>query len=139
MDWRLLVSREFQYGWYCPPPSYHNMLVTFIFSRHDHLYTNINKNVICSDQFKRARSKIQGIPVILCTLSMLSHPQLHIFTQANPIKTLVVDEASQICYVDYVAPLRQFPSIHKICMIGDDMQCELSSSPVYFDEVLNSI
>ncbi|EJF64958.1 hypothetical protein DICSQDRAFT_159914 [Dichomitus squalens LYAD-421 SS1] len=104
LNWRLLVSNDFHLEW------------------HEHIYTSINKNIILSRDFKRAQRKVQGIPVILCTLSMLAHPKLHIFTTANPISTLVIDEASQIGIGDYVAPLQQFPSISKICMIGDDKQ-----------------
>lgn len=55
---------------------------------------------------------------------MLSNPLMHIFTGLNPIKTMVVDEASQITLGNYVSPLQNFPSIHKLCMIGDDKQCE---------------
>lgn len=64
--------------------------------------------------------------MFLCTLSMLSNPTLHIFTSVNPIKTLVVDEASQITLGSYVVPLTSFPTISKMCMIGDDKQCRLS-------------
>ena len=94
--------------------------------RHEHIYTKIRKNIIQSDHFREARrdKSLQGIPVILCTLSMLSNSKIDIFTQINPIKTLVVDEASQIGIGDYLAPLLNFPSISKICMIGDDKQCK---------------
>ena len=98
---------------------------TDVVPRHDHIYSPLIKNVIQSTEFKGAHSRIQGVPVILCTLSMLAHPRIHIFTSANPITTLVIDEASQISLGSYVAPLQRFPSIHKICMIGDDKQCEL--------------
>ncbi|KAI0833475.1 P-loop containing nucleoside triphosphate hydrolase protein [Trametes gibbosa] len=103
-NWRLLVSQGFHFGW------------------HDHIYSNVNKNLIVSHEFKRAHNKIKGVPVFLCTLSMLSSSLLHIFTSVNPINTLVVDEASQITLGNYVAPLKNFPSIHKMCMIGDDKQ-----------------
>ena len=95
--------------------------------RHEHIYGHLHRNMITSHEFKRARSRIQGVPVILCTLSMLSHPKLNIFTTANPIHTLVIDEASQITLGQYVAPLQKFPSIHKMCMIGDDKQCKSSA------------
>ncbi|PIL35585.1 hypothetical protein GSI_02313 [Ganoderma sinense ZZ0214-1] len=106
LNWRLLVSQDFHFGW------------------HEHIYGKINKNLIHSHQFKAARhdKSLQGIPVILCTLSMLSHPKLNIFTTLNPVKTLVIDEASQIAIGDYIPPLINFPSITKICMIGDHKQ-----------------
>ncbi|KAH9850369.1 P-loop containing nucleoside triphosphate hydrolase protein [Lenzites betulinus] len=103
-NWRLLVSQGFHFGW------------------HDHIYSKVNKNLIISKDFKRAHRQIQGVKVFLCTLSMLSNPTLHIFTSVNPIKTLVVDEASQITLGSYVVPLTSFPTISKMCMIGDDKQ-----------------
>ncbi|CDO73717.1 hypothetical protein BN946_scf185015.g45 [Trametes cinnabarina] len=99
--WRLLVSKDFQFDW------------------HDHLYRPLTKNVISTFEFKRASQQIQDIPVILCTLSMLSHPKLHIFTTANPITTMVVDEASQITLGNYVAPLQKFShTIRKVYLIN---------------------
>ena len=108
-------------------PSCHLETLFNFHSRHEHIYGKINKNLIQSYQFKAARrdKSLQGIPVFLCTLSMLSHPNLDIFTTLNPIKTLVIDEASQIAIGDYISPLLKFPTISKICMIGDDKQCEL--------------
>lgn len=100
--------------------------------RHDHLYKQLNKNIIRSTEFRHARSKVQGVPVILCTLSMLSNSLIHIFTNANPIATVVVDEASQITLGNYVRPLQKFPSITKMCMIGDDKQCmSIRSVPAF--------
>ncbi|KAI1797127.1 P-loop containing nucleoside triphosphate hydrolase protein [Ganoderma leucocontextum] len=106
LNWRLLVSEDFHFGW------------------HEHIYGNIKKNLVRSTEFRTARrdKSLQGVPVILCTLSMLSHPRLNTFTTLNPIKTLVIDEASQIAVGDYISPLQNFPSISKICMIGDHKQ-----------------
>ena len=102
------------------------MLGTFThyLCRHEHIYGNIMKNVILSRDFRKARREVEGVPVILCTLSMLAHSRIDMFTKANPVHTLVVDEASQIGIGDYLAPLLNFPSISKICMIGDDKQCK---------------
>ncbi|THG99082.1 hypothetical protein EW026_g3215 [Hermanssonia centrifuga] len=44
------------------------------------------------------------------------------FTFKVPIKTVVIDEASQIAVADYIAPLQSFPTIEKLCFIGDDKQ-----------------
>ncbi|KAM5535941.1 hypothetical protein V8D89_010381 [Ganoderma adspersum] len=106
LDWRLLVSKDFHFGW------------------HEHIYGKIKKNLIQSYEFRTARrdKSLQQIPVFLCTLSMLSHPKIDIFTTLNPINTLVIDEASQIAIGDYIPPLLNFPTITKICMIGDDKQ-----------------
>lgn len=97
-----------------------------VHSRHEHIYGKISKNIIRSTEFRAARhdKSLLVLPVILCTLSMLSHPRLDIFTTPNPIKTLVIDEASQIAIGDYIPPLRSYPTITKICMIGDDKQCK---------------
>ncbi|KAI0671739.1 P-loop containing nucleoside triphosphate hydrolase protein [Trametes maxima] len=103
-NWRLLVSKDFHLGW------------------HEHIYGQVIRNVITSAEFRHAPQKVQGVPVILCTLSMLSHPRISIFTRANPIKTMVVDEASQITLGNYIHPLNTFTTINKLCMIGDDKQ-----------------
>ena len=56
---------------------------------------------------------------------MLAHPLIYKFTKPNPVKIMVVDEASQITLGNYVAPFNMFSNtIHKVCMIGDDKQCE---------------
>jgi superfamily I DNA and/or RNA helicase len=55
---------------------------------------------------------------------MLSNPRIGLFTAKVPLKTLVIDEASQIALSNYVAPLGAFSSIQKLCFIGDDKQCE---------------
>ncbi|KAI0331917.1 P-loop containing nucleoside triphosphate hydrolase protein [Cubamyces sp. BRFM 1775] len=104
LNWRLLVSKDFHLGW------------------HEHLYKDINKNIVTSKEFKRIKG-LQDIPVMLCTLSMLAHPLINKFTTPNPIKIMVVDEASQITLGNYVAPFNHFSNtIHKVCMIGDDKQ-----------------
>ncbi|KAI0359866.1 P-loop containing nucleoside triphosphate hydrolase protein [Trametes cingulata] len=120
-NWRLLVSNDFHVGW------------------HEHIYQQITRNIITSGEFRRAHDKIRGVPVILCTLSMLSHPRIHIFTQANPIKIMVVDEASQITLGNYISPLQTYPSIHKLCMIGDDKQCSVPPYGSEADENMQSI
>ncbi|KAG6813950.1 hypothetical protein H0H92_005205 [Tricholoma furcatifolium] len=80
LDWRLLVSKDFIFEW------------------HEHIYASeLNKNIIWSNNFKFISSKdIKGCSVILCTLSMLSNKYIGKFTAHNPVKTLIVDEASQI-------------------------------------------
>ncbi|KAH9903023.1 P-loop containing nucleoside triphosphate hydrolase protein [Cubamyces lactineus] len=104
-NWRLLVSNDFHLGW------------------HEHLYKDINKNIITSREFKGKIKGLQDIPVMLCTLSMLAHPLIYKFTKPNPVKIMVVDEASQITLGNYVAPFNMFSNtIHKVCMIGDDKQ-----------------
>lgn len=141
MDWRLLVSGDFHTGWYVCDLASLLLRSSEIWYRHEHIYAReINTNIIKSTEFRHARRHIEGIPVILCTLSILSHPKLHVFTAANPIKTVVVDEASQITLGQYVAPLQRFPTIHKICMIGDDKQCEFSlPSPIYYAPIFATI
>ncbi len=62
---------------------------------------------------------------------MLAHPHLARFTFKVPIKTVVIDEASQIAVADYIAPLQSFPTIEKLCFIGDDKQCKVSIFSVF--------
>jgi hypothetical protein len=90
--------------------------------RHEHLYREVHPYMLRSDQFKHY---IPGIQVFLCTLSMLSHYKLHMFTAQAPIHVLVVDEASQIGTKDYLSVLNNFQeSLKRIVFIGDDKQRE---------------
>ncbi|KDR78869.1 hypothetical protein GALMADRAFT_1274943 [Galerina marginata CBS 339.88] len=105
--WKLLVSKDFQFQW------------------HEHLYTKVSDNVIRSDQFNIASNKanLRGIQVILCTLSMLSNSQIAKFAKEVPLRTLVVDEASQIEIGDYISIFSNFKrTLRKACFIGDDKQ-----------------
>lgn len=64
--------------------------------------------------------------VILCTLSMLSNPQMLRagVTRLVPLETVLVDEASQIEIHDYLPMLDKFHhSVRKLALIGDDKQC----------------
>lgn len=63
---------------------------------------------------------------------MLSNPRLTPFTMANPLTTLVIDEASQIEVGDYVAVFTRYVfSLRKLCFIGDDKQCKSTISSVF--------
>jgi len=95
--------------------------------RHEHLYSKISKNLIRSDDFsnKGLHKALNGVRVILCTLSMLSNSRLASISHVNPVTTLVIDEASQIEVGDYVAVFTTYvSSLRKLCFIGDDKQCE---------------
>jgi hypothetical protein len=95
------------------------------FGRHEHLYAKIQTNIIRSDAFKGAWSQIRGCQVILCTLSMLSNRFICNFTTSIPVKTLIVDEASQIEIGDYIPVFTRFQgTLRKVCFIGDDKQCK---------------
>lgn len=73
---------------------------------------------------------LKDCPVVLCTLSMLSSFALCRSGgfSAAPIKTLVIDEASQIEIGDYIPLLTSHSTIRKVCFIGDDKQCKSSSA-----------
>jgi superfamily I DNA and/or RNA helicase len=102
--------------------------------RHEHLYTNIRANTIISEDFRTPgfQKQLQGCPVILCTLSMLSSFALRKFGGFTiaPIKTLVIDEASQIEIGDYIPLFTSHSTIRKVCFIGDDKQCKPSFPPI---------
>ncbi|KAG2145383.1 P-loop containing nucleoside triphosphate hydrolase protein [Suillus bovinus] len=108
INWKLLVSKDFFEEW------------------HEHLYVDIRANVIISNDFKAPSfcQELKSTPVILCTLSMLSSSDLRRFGGFNaaPIRTLVVDEASQIEIGDYIPVFTSHASIRKVCFIGDDKQ-----------------
>ena len=98
--------------------------------RHEHLYANIRANIIISEEFGSRglplQKQLEDCPVVLCTLSMLSSFNLRRcggFT-AVPLKTLVIDEASQIEIGDYIPLFASHSTIRKVCFIGDDKQCE---------------
>ncbi|KAJ2926342.1 hypothetical protein H1R20_g10754, partial [Candolleomyces eurysporus] len=107
-DWKILVAREFHDGW------------------HEHLYTEdarFNGHLIISSEFKRIRSRdLKGCRVVLSTLSMLSSTFITKFTRHIPMKTLIVDEASQIEVGNYVPAFIAFSSLRKVCWIGDNKQ-----------------
>ena len=95
--------------------------------RHEHLYHNIDRNVLRSDDFASdlvgASRQLLGSRVILCTLSMLSNDKIGVFTHIVPIQTVVFDEASQIEIGDYLPMLIRFrPSLRKLIFIGDNKQ-----------------
>lgn len=99
-------------------------------SRHDHLYTKIMNQIICSDDFKpdarKTREALGNSRVILCTLSMLASDRMAKsgFPELVPVETLIVDEASQVEIGGYLVPLSKFHnSLQKIIFIGDDKQC----------------
>ncbi|KAG1778310.1 hypothetical protein EV702DRAFT_1095532 [Suillus placidus] len=107
INWKLLVAKDF-------------------FDWHEHLYANIRANIIISKEFSAPGffQQLQSSPVILCTLSMLSSLALrkHGGFDAAPLRTLVIDEASQIEIGDYIPLFTSHTSIRKVCFIGDDKQ-----------------
>ncbi|RXW22846.1 hypothetical protein EST38_g3012 [Candolleomyces aberdarensis] len=107
-DWKILVAKEFHNGW------------------HEHLYTEDTRfdgHLLISYRFKKIRRRdLEGCRVILSTLSMLSNIYIHKFTRHIPMKTLIVDEASQIEVGSYVPAFTAFPSLRKVCWIGDNKQ-----------------
>lgn len=70
--------------------------------RHEHIYEKIENHLLRSDELpsdlNAMERTINGSPVILCTLSMLSNPILkdRSLYKLVPVERLVVDEASQI-------------------------------------------
>jgi len=110
-DFKLLVSNEFHFEW------------------HEHLYEKIENNVIVSDSFSDSavtmERRLEGSRVLLCTLSMFSHPLLMRtgITRLVPVETVLIDEASQIEVGDYLPIFSKFGhSIRKLAFIGDDKQ-----------------
>lgn len=98
----------------------------YYLSRHEHLYNaKVAANIIRSDTFiKISKRDLLGTQVVLCTLSMLSSNKLVKFTKQIPLKTLVIDEASQIEVGNYIPIFVKFKAtLRKACFIGDDKQC----------------
>jgi regulator of nonsense transcripts 1 len=126
-DFRILVSKDFHFDWYVThysPLRY----ADFLYARHEHLYTQLEHNLIRSDTFDEdivaASQRALGARVMLCTLSMLSNPHIHAFTRIIPVHTIMFDEASQIEVGNYLPVLHRFKtSLQKMVFIGDDKQC----------------
>ena len=98
-------------------------------NRHDHLYTGMAERVIRSGNFsgskKDTERDLDGVRVILCTLSMITSKSMirSGFAQLVPIRALIVDEASQIEVGEYLPLLSQSAStLEKLVFIGDDKQ-----------------
>ena len=76
--------------------------------RHEELYVEIESTVIRSDEIPNSPSDVSrlfaDVTVVLCTLGMLSNPKLQdcgLF-RVIPVRTLVVDEASQIDIFEFM-------------------------------------
>ncbi|KAI1784394.1 P-loop containing nucleoside triphosphate hydrolase protein [Ganoderma leucocontextum] len=106
---KLIVSKEFHFEW------------------HEHLYEEIEDDLIRTDEFGAAfdpKNQIGTTKVILCTLSMLSNPALYesgVFDHV-PVERLVVDEASQIDTFEFMHLFHNFKKLEKVCMFGDPKQ-----------------
>jgi hypothetical protein len=125
---KLLVSKDFHFGWYVAPSS-HLRHTEFLCCRHEHLYERLEHCFIRSDKFDSEaviiRQLLLDTRVILCTLSMLSHHRIGGFTCQVPVQTIIFDEASQIEVGDYLPLLQCFSrSLQKMVFIGDDKQRE---------------
>jgi regulator of nonsense transcripts 1 len=76
--------------------------------RHEKLYEEIEAKVIRSDELPDSGSEVSkmfgGATVVLCTLSMLSNPKLADcgLYDILPVKSLVIDEASQIDVFEFM-------------------------------------
>jgi hypothetical protein len=104
-------------------------LVFWLIYRHEHLYEEIESNVILPGNLSRqgALEKVlKGSQVILCTLDMLSNPKVQDLglTQAVPVINVIIDEASQIEVSQYIPLFNGFGrTLRKLCFIGDNKQC----------------
>ncbi|KIJ67000.1 hypothetical protein HYDPIDRAFT_85949 [Hydnomerulius pinastri MD-312] len=108
-DFKLLVSKDFHFDW------------------HEHLYERLESCLIRSDTFGEAIVSASRLlldaRVILCTLSMLSHPKIGPFIRLVPVDTMIFDEASQIDAGDYLPMIHRFEkTLSKLVFIGDDKQ-----------------
>ncbi|KAG6918475.1 hypothetical protein DXG01_014102 [Tephrocybe rancida] len=113
VPFRILVSKDFHFEW------------------HEHIYNNIKKTVIVSDELLAAKDPLElsriigGSCIMLSTLSMLSNPSLYRLGMYRvvPVGRLVVDEASQIKIEDFMHSFYLFrESLKKVCFFGDPKQ-----------------
>ncbi|KAG6821288.1 hypothetical protein H0H93_000148 [Arthromyces matolae] len=108
-EFKILVSKDFHFDW------------------HEHLYVNVEENVIRSDSVPEdivsAEILLGKARVVLCTLSMLSAQAIAVILRIVPPQLIIVDEASQIEVGDYLPPLQRFATtLAKLVFIGDDKQ-----------------
>jgi hypothetical protein len=104
-------------------------VILSFYGRHEHLYERLEHCFIRSDLFNGGQVNISRLlldtRVVLCTLSMLSHPELNKFANVVPLHTVIFDEASQIEVGDYLPLLHRFQHcLQKLVFIGDDKQRE---------------
>lgn len=74
---------------------------------------------------QKMRERLGECRVILCTLSMLSMPNLRksgLVDRVAPPVILIVDEASQIEISTYLVPFYSLRSLQRVCFVGDDRQ-----------------
>ncbi|PAV16516.1 atp-dependent helicase nam7 [Pyrrhoderma noxium] len=116
-DWVLLVNSEFYQGWhahlYQNLPSSRYIVSSDFRSRSSASSSNSNSNSKRNPNSKFGskyntrstptpnNSPIGTQRVVLCTLSMLSNPNIAQFKKRVPMRVLVVDEASQIPMTSY--------------------------------------
>ncbi|KAH9068365.1 P-loop containing nucleoside triphosphate hydrolase protein [Lactarius deliciosus] len=122
IQFKLLVSQGFHHEW------------------HEHLYRNIAKYVICTDDLPKPnalKKVLQGVQVVLCTLDTITNPKLREtgFTETVPVNSVVIDEASQIEIGQYLPLFASFgDTLRTISFIGDDKQL-----PPYGHDSLESL
>ncbi|KAH9178234.1 P-loop containing nucleoside triphosphate hydrolase protein [Lactarius sanguifluus] len=122
IHFKLLVSQGFHHEW------------------HEHLYRNIAKYVIRTDELPKPnalKKVLQGVQVVLCTLDTITNPKLREmeFTGTVPVNSVVIDEASQIEIGQYLPLFESFgDTLRKISFIGDDKQL-----PPYGHDSLESL
>jgi hypothetical protein len=109
LHFKLIVSQSFHYEW------------------HEHLYKKTERFIIRTDDLHKpsALENVDGAQVILCTLDTISNRKLRDFgfTEAVPVNSVVVDEASQIEIGQYLPLFETFgDTLRKLCFIGDDQQ-----------------
>ena len=108
-------------------------------NRHEHLYGDIlQARLIRSDDFCTdivgAERQLLGARVLLCTLTMFSHPLITPYPRIAPVHTIIFDEASQIEVGDYIPVIHSFSlTLRKMVFIGDNKQCSFLSSPMTSD------
>ncbi|KAI0251233.1 hypothetical protein BJV78DRAFT_1282728 [Lactifluus subvellereus] len=111
VKFKLIVSKEFLFEW------------------HEELYSAIEDVVIRTDNIPERVQDVAtlfgGITLVLCTLSSLSNPKLDEcgLLDLIPMRSLVVDEASQIDVFEFMHLFYKFSDVlMKVCFFGDPKQ-----------------
>ncbi|KAG8932861.1 hypothetical protein FRC02_000422 [Tulasnella sp. 418] len=111
-NFKLLVSKEFHYEW------------------HEHIYYETLSDKLVrfddiSERHRHADILFSDVHIVLCTISMLSNPGLHLkgITKHVPVTRVIIDEASQIYVGQYMHLLHNYrKDLVKISFFGDPKQ-----------------
>jgi hypothetical protein len=98
-QFKLIVSREFHFEWQVLAAKV-NQMINLRSYRHEHVYTKVKENMVVTSSLPKNAAEVRTFlgdsRVVLCTLSMVTHPILKNleFYKYMPVNNVVVDEGA---------------------------------------------